>query len=42
MFQLVTDVEKYPEFLPWCGGVEIFQSTDELMEAKIQYQLQRC
>jgi ribosome-associated toxin RatA of RatAB toxin-antitoxin module len=35
MFRLVTDVEKYPEFLPWCGGVEIFQSTDELMEAKI-------
>jgi ribosome-associated toxin RatA of RatAB toxin-antitoxin module len=35
MFDLVTDVTKYPEFLPWCGGVEIFQSTPELMEAKI-------
>jgi ribosome-associated toxin RatA of RatAB toxin-antitoxin module len=35
MYDLVTDVEKYPEFLPWCGGVEIFQSTPELMEAKI-------
>lgn len=35
MFDLVTDVEKYPEFLPWCGGVEVFQSTPELMEAKI-------
>ena len=23
MFDLVTDVEKYPEFLPWCGGVEM-------------------
>jgi ribosome-associated toxin RatA of RatAB toxin-antitoxin module len=35
MFDLVTDVQKYPEFLPWCGGVEVFQSTPELMEAKI-------
>jgi len=35
MYDLVTDVTKYPEFLPWCGGVEIFQSTPELMEAKI-------
>lgn len=23
MFLLVDDVSKYPEFLPWCGGVEI-------------------
>ena len=35
MYDLVTDVSKYPEFLPWCGGVEIFRSTPELMEAKI-------
>ncbi len=35
MYDLVTDVTKYPEFLPWCGGVEVFQSTPELMEAKI-------
>lgn len=35
MYDLVTDVSRYPEFLPWCGGVEIFQSTPEIMEAKI-------
>ena len=35
MYDLVNDIEKYPEFLPWCGGVEIYQSTPELMEAKI-------
>lgn len=35
MFDLVTDVQKYPEFLPWCGGVEVFASTPEYMEAKI-------
>jgi ribosome-associated toxin RatA of RatAB toxin-antitoxin module len=23
MFDLVADVEKYPEFMPWCGGAEI-------------------
>jgi len=35
MYGLVTDVEKYPEFLPWCGGVEVFSSNDQMMEAKI-------
>lgn len=28
MFDLVADVGKYPEFLPWCGGSEV-QSRDE-------------
>lgn len=28
MFDLVADVEKYPEFMPWCGGAEV-QSRDE-------------
>lgn len=23
MFRLVDDVERYPEFLPWCGGVDL-------------------
>ena len=23
MFDLVDDVERYPEFLPWCGGSEV-------------------
>ena len=23
MFNLVADVEKYPEFMPWCGGASI-------------------
>jgi ribosome-associated toxin RatA of RatAB toxin-antitoxin module len=25
MFDLVDDVTKYPEFLPWCGGVDLLQ-----------------
>jgi ribosome-associated toxin RatA of RatAB toxin-antitoxin module len=23
MYELVADVEAYPEFLPWCGGAEV-------------------
>jgi len=25
MFSLVTDVASYPDFLPWCGGVDIYE-----------------
>ena len=35
MYNLVIDVAKYQEFLPWCGGVEIFEQTEEIMDAKI-------
>ena len=35
MYGLVTDVARYPEFLPWCGGVEIFEQTETVLEAKI-------
>jgi ribosome-associated toxin RatA of RatAB toxin-antitoxin module len=35
MFDLVTDVADYPNFLPWCGGVEIGTQTETSMEAKI-------
>jgi ribosome-associated toxin RatA of RatAB toxin-antitoxin module len=30
MYRLVDDVERYPEFLPWCGGSEV-----ELREATL-------
>jgi hypothetical protein len=26
MFDLVDDVARYPEFLPWCGGSEVLES----------------
>ncbi len=35
MYYLVTDVAKYPEFLPWCGGVEIFEENEGILDAKI-------
>lgn len=28
MFLLVDDVLKYPEFLPWCGGVDLLHQDD--------------
>lgn len=28
MFALVDDVKKYPEFLPWCGGVDLIKQDE--------------
>ena len=33
MFDLVSDVGKYPEFLPWCVGVRLKQRTEENISA---------
>jgi ribosome-associated toxin RatA of RatAB toxin-antitoxin module len=37
MFALVNDVERYPEFLPWCAGarVEDFSETERLASIKV-------
>jgi ribosome-associated toxin RatA of RatAB toxin-antitoxin module len=37
MFALVNDVERYPEFLPWCTGarVEEFSETERLASVKV-------
>ncbi|MCX5591719.1 type II toxin-antitoxin system RatA family toxin [Alcaligenes endophyticus] len=35
MFDLVADVEKYPEFMPWCGGAKVNEHTDKGMEASV-------
>lgn len=35
MYSLVADVAKYPEFLPWCGGVEIYEQTETHLDAKV-------
>jgi ribosome-associated toxin RatA of RatAB toxin-antitoxin module len=36
MYQLVNDVAKYPEFLPWCGGSEVLSQSDYEMTASIK------
>lgn len=35
MFNLVADVARYPEFLPWCVGARIREQTDEMLLADL-------
>lgn len=35
MFELVADVEKYPEFMPWCGGTEVHSRDEHGMQASV-------
>lgn len=35
MYDIVNDVDSYPEFLPWCGDVKIHQLDNSSMEASI-------
>lgn len=35
MYELVADVAKYPEFLPWCDSVSVLQQDAEGMTARI-------
>jgi ribosome-associated toxin RatA of RatAB toxin-antitoxin module len=36
LFALVDDVERYPEFLPWCSGTQVFSRTDAITHARIE------
>lgn len=36
MYELVIRVEDYPNFLPWCGGVEVYEHTETFLDAKIK------
>jgi ribosome-associated toxin RatA of RatAB toxin-antitoxin module len=36
MHALVNDVERYPEFLPWCGGAHIEARDDRMIRASVQ------
>ena len=35
MYTLVSDVASYPQFLPWCGGVEVHEASEQAMRATI-------
>jgi ribosome-associated toxin RatA of RatAB toxin-antitoxin module len=35
MFELVYDVESYPQFLPWCGGGRILKMEADFFEAEL-------
>jgi ribosome-associated toxin RatA of RatAB toxin-antitoxin module len=36
MFALVDDVERYPEFLPWCGATRLLYRDGAVTRAEIQ------
>ncbi len=38
MYALVANVEDYPQFLPWCGGVEVHERTDDKLVASLSIQ----
>ena len=35
VFALVADIERYPEFLPWCSAAKILQAVDNVVEASL-------
>jgi ribosome-associated toxin RatA of RatAB toxin-antitoxin module len=35
MFLLVDEAERYPEFLPWCGGVDLKSRTEAVTSATL-------
>ena len=35
MYELVTAVERYPEFLPWCNKVEVLAREDDTVTARL-------
>lgn len=35
MFALVDEVERYPDFLPWCAGTQVLERTDAVTHARI-------
>jgi len=35
MFDLVADVARYPEFMPWCGGTKVHRHDEQGMEASV-------
>lgn len=35
MYEVVNNVAAYPEFLPWCGGVQVFSQSEQDLEASI-------
>ncbi|KIH85370.1 type II toxin-antitoxin system RatA family toxin [Pseudomonas batumici] len=35
LYDLVNDVARYPEFLPWCSAAQVLESSDVLMRATL-------
>jgi len=39
MYELVNDVERYPEFLKWCSGSELLSSSGDELTARLDMKL---
>ena len=35
LFDLVNDVKRYPEFLPWCSASQVLEESESLMRAEL-------
>lgn len=35
MYQLVDRIEDYPNFLPWCGGIDVHEHTETILDATL-------
>ena len=35
MYDLVCDIDAYPQFLPWCGGSRILKHEGDVIEAEL-------
>ena len=35
VFDLVADIERYPEFLPWCVGARILRRDGDVLKADV-------
>lgn len=36
MFEIVNDVDAYPQFLPWCGDAQVLSRTDDEVRASVE------
>ncbi|MCW8824824.1 MAG: type II toxin-antitoxin system RatA family toxin [Gammaproteobacteria bacterium] len=36
MYQLVSNIDDYQKFLPWCGGSKIVKAEDDFVEATVE------
>ena len=36
IFDLVADIERYPDFLPWCTGCRIYRRDDNVLHANLK------
>jgi len=41
LYDLVLDVESYPEFLPWCGSAVVAEQNDEVQVASVSIDVRR-